>query len=341
LTVSCPVSVLAPGGSMTCTATYVVTQADVDAGSVVNTATVSGAPPVGAVVTSDPASVTVPITAAPELTVVKSALPVSVSAAGESVAYSFVVSNTGNVTLTGVSVADTLTAPAGPALTVSCPVSVLAPGGSMTCTATYVVTQADVDAGSVVNTATVSGTWNCPVDEVGVHECTVTSDGSTFGVDIPRRAALILDKQAQPPVDADGDGRTGAGDIIRYLFRITNTGNVTLTAVTVSDPKVGPVSCPTAALPPGSSLVCGAVDYRITDADVAAGSVVNRAEASARAPSGAAVPAVSVDSTTTPVQGRLAQTGAEVARMGLAGLILIGAGLALITGTRRRREEQW
>ena len=139
---------------------------------------------------------------------------------------------------------------------------------------------------SIANTATVSGTWNCPGDQPGARACTVTSDPSNVRVDTLRRPALILDKQAQPPTDRDGDGRIGAGDSITYLFLITNTGNVTLSAVTVSDPKVGPVTCPTGDFPPGDTFTCGPVEYRITPADVAAGSVLNQAAASASSPPG-------------------------------------------------------
>src|SRR5690606_7119078 len=66
----------------------------------------------------------------------------------------FLVTNTGNLTLTNVTVSDPLVGLSP----VSCPVTTLAPAEAMTCTATYTVTQADVVAGVVRNAATVTGT---------------------------------------------------------------------------------------------------------------------------------------------------------------------------------------
>ncbi len=57
--VLCPVTTLAPDASTTCTATYTLTQADVDAAAVVNIATAYGNPPGGDPVdTDDDASAT-------------------------------------------------------------------------------------------------------------------------------------------------------------------------------------------------------------------------------------------------------------------------------------------
>jgi len=151
--ITCPVTTLNRGQHETCADTYRLTQADVNAGKVTNTATATGTPPTGPPVTSAPSSATVTIPARPGLSILKSASPGSFGEAGTTIHYSYLVTNTGNVTLTGVKVNDLL-----PGLSaVACPSATLNPGKDMTCTATYVTTAADLRAGSVANTATVTG----------------------------------------------------------------------------------------------------------------------------------------------------------------------------------------
>ena len=205
----------------TCTATYTVTQADVNAGAVTNTATATGTPPTGPAVTSPPSTAVFTSVAGPALTMVKSADPTSVGTAGDVVTYSFLVTNTGNVDLTGITVMDTTFTGTGTPPVISCPATTLAPGATTTCTATYTVTQADVNAGAVTNTATATGTpptgpavTSPPVDRVR---------------DIPSGPALTVVKSVDPTSVG------AAGDVVTYSFLVTNTGNVDLTAVTVTD----------------------------------------------------------------------------------------------------------
>ena len=106
--IDCPDATLAAGASETCHAHYVTTQGDVDAGSVMNSATAQGDPPGSTTpVVSGPSTATVPAEQAASISVLKSAEPGSFAAAGETIHYSFLVTNTGNVTLTGVQVVDT------------------------------------------------------------------------------------------------------------------------------------------------------------------------------------------------------------------------------------------
>lgn len=150
----CPATELAPEESMTCTGARTATQADVDAGELVNTATAQGVPPNGQRITSPPSTVTVPSAPhAPGLSVVKTADRDTFAEVGEVVGFSFEVTNTGNVTITGIVVDDDLLdAPA------TCPGTQLAPAETMTCTGSRAITEAEVAAGELVNTASASGT---------------------------------------------------------------------------------------------------------------------------------------------------------------------------------------
>jgi uncharacterized repeat protein (TIGR01451 family) len=180
--IACPSGGLAPGVSVTCTASYTVRQADVDAGSVTNSATVTGQPkcpfpmpndplPQALVrsdvitpadrttcpsVTSGPSTNVVTITQSPKIGLVESTDVAGVIGVSQPVTYTFVVTNTGNTTLTNLVLTDTF--PGGVILTINCPATTLAVGASMTCTAVYTTTAADLAAGKVVDHATVVGT---------------------------------------------------------------------------------------------------------------------------------------------------------------------------------------
>ena len=189
-----PSFVLAPGQHETCTDTYKLTQADANAGKVTNTATATGTPPTGRPVTSAPSSATVTIPGHPVIVIVKSASPRSLSRAGDTVRYHFLVTNTGSVTLRRIRVNDLLRGLSA----IACPSATLNPGRDMTCTASYRLTQQNANAGKVTNTATTTGT--------PPSGRPVTSAPSSVTVIIPASPALVIKKTASPgSFDAVGD----------------------------------------------------------------------------------------------------------------------------------------
>ena len=135
----------------TCTARHVTTTADVAAGRVANTATVTGVAPAAGTVQAQVALV-IMLRAVPGIAITKHANVTSFAAAGTVITYSYTVTNTGNVPLHGVAVVDSK------AGAVPCPTATLGVGASMTCTARYTASTADVSAGHIANTATVTGT---------------------------------------------------------------------------------------------------------------------------------------------------------------------------------------
>ena len=153
---------LLPGETATFTATLAVTQEQVDAGSIQNTASVTGSPPSGPAVVDD-ASVTVAVDQKREIALVKKG-----SVQGDQVTFTYVATNTGNITLFNVSVIEersnfsgtgALPAPAyksGGANLDEDPADArndLVPGESVTWTASYTMTKADIAAGVLINQA--------------------------------------------------------------------------------------------------------------------------------------------------------------------------------------------
>ena len=172
-----PIDGLAPNESLTCEADYTVTQDDIDAGSVTNLATASDG------TTSSPeVSETVDADQAPALTLVKTALTTEFAQVGDTIDYEYVVTNSGNVTLTqAISITDDRI------VSVSCPalpVGGLQPGQFITCMATDTLDQADIDAGEVTNLATASD---------GV----TTSNQESATVDGNSESAFTINKVAQ------------------------------------------------------------------------------------------------------------------------------------------------
>lgn len=153
---------LASGAKLTCTAKYVVQQKDLDAKNLTNVGRTTGTPTVGPNVTDTDDEV-IPSVWAPKLLIDKTAAVVDVDAdgvtgLGDQIKYAFDVTNTGNVTVANVKVIDDRLTKLN--IGVTCTPTTLAPRQVAHCTANspYIITQADVDAKLVVNTAYSTGT---------------------------------------------------------------------------------------------------------------------------------------------------------------------------------------
>jgi uncharacterized repeat protein (TIGR01451 family) len=240
-------------------------------GTLTNTAIVSSLPPDQGPLTNEASAFNTVVN--PVLTLLKSTTTTTYSAVGDLIDYSYLVTNTGNVTLAEpVTIADDKT-------TATCAPSGdgdLDVGETVICTAVdYAVTQADIDAGSVTNIAdaTADGT---------------TSNESSVTVNATEAADILLVKFGTPDFSLGADPlEADLGDVINYTFTVTNTGNVTLTDVLVTDPEVLTITCPSGN--PIPTLLVGATEvctgsYSITQDDLNAGHFRNDADATGTSP---------------------------------------------------------
>ena len=176
------------------------------------------------------------------LSVSKSANKTEGVKVGETVRYTIRVRNIGNVSLQNIAVADVITTSAGTFnitiySDIDCTIETtqiarLRVGETVTLYAKYTVTQEDIDTQTTIsNIATAK--------PEGAEEPTpsepeeVTTEATAPAIDISKTATAIK-KNGEIGFTQNID-RVRPGDVIEYTITITNTGNVTLTNIMVTD----------------------------------------------------------------------------------------------------------
>ncbi len=243
------------------TADYVVTQADLNAGTAL--VNVAGVDTDQTTRQTDDATTTV--TQSPSLTIVKDADKAAVSTAGETITYTITVDNTGNIDLTNVVLDDVF---AGGATLTSGDDgdNVLETNETWVYTADYVVTQADLNAGTAL------------VNVAGVDTDQTTRQTDDATTTVTQSPSLTIVK------NVTGTGPYVLGSTIDYQVLVTNTGDLDLTNVDVTDTKLTNMDCDgTAGVPyttqdlsiaVGGSLTCVG-SYTVVAGDLTTGSVTN------------------------------------------------------------------
>ncbi|MGB9902681.1 DUF7507 domain-containing protein [Methanothrix sp.] len=245
---------LVPGESITATKTYKVTENDLP-GPIVNSANVSAKDVLGVDVSAED-SESVGLTYTASVSIEKTAAP-SPANVGQTITYTYKIINTGDVTLSEIAAADDRLGD------ISLTKTALAPGESITATKTYKVTQGDLP-GPIVNSANVSAK-----DVLGND---VSATTRAF-VDLTYRAALSVTKTPTP-------SPAGIGQTVTYEYVVTNTGDVTLSGVSLDDSELGKVDLNANTLAPGESAT-GTKMYTVTESDLP-GPITNTATAYAR-----------------------------------------------------------
>ena len=196
------------------------TQIQTALADIANTAVATGTYNGLAITPSTPSSAAVPVqVGTATLLVTKTATTPNFSLAGDTVTFDITVENTGTVTAENVAVTDAT------ATTLSCPgglpIVSLAPGASVTCSASRTIDAADVTAGSYTNTADANAS---------------TPSGGAFtpGTDtaIVNRAVadLVTVKTLVSPT-----ATPVVGDTVTYAVTVTNNGPDVATGISLSD----------------------------------------------------------------------------------------------------------
>ncbi len=139
--------------------------------------------------------------------------------------------------------------------------------GTCVLTGNYTVAASDAKKGSISNTG--SGTAS-QIDKP------VTSSITT-PVAAPHPALSVV-KQLTNNADNDDSGSVTLGDVLTFTVTATNTGNVTLASVKVTDPLTQPNFKLCALLAPGDSCVLTGT-YTVSANDASAGSITNTGSA--------------------------------------------------------------
>lgn len=253
-------SSVAPGASPSCTRTYsAYTQADMDSGAVVNQAVAAAAS-----YTSNTATTSTPVTKDMKLQLTKTGSTSTATTLGAKITYTYSLKNIGNVTLgPPFKVTDNKI----PAVDCSALTGTMAPNATGACAnVVYTVTQADLDAGSIINTATATAMSGTTM---------VTSNESKWQVITFTGERLGLAKTSDPTYFTGSDQR------IKYIYTLKNTGGIPINGpFAVNDNLLPTVDCSGASgpIPIGGSTTCIAY-YTTTDTDTV--SVTNSASATA------------------------------------------------------------
>ena len=289
---------------------YTITQADVDAGNITNNVTADGLEPDGTTTVQatdtyviDASNTDVTLCDAGSIAVVKAASSTTTGCVGEGdlVTYTFTVTNTGDVSINTITITDDLL---GGDITATLTLTgdtnndgLLDPTETWVFTAPdYTITQADVDAGNITNNVTADGLEPDGTTPVQATD-TYVIDASNTDVTLCDAGSIAVVKAASSTTT----GCVGEGDLVTYTFTVTNTGDVSINTITITDDLLGGDITATLTLTgdtnndglldPTETWVFTAPDYTITQADVDAGNITNNVTADGLEPDG-----------TTPVQ---------------------------------------
>ncbi|GAA2527943.1 DUF7507 domain-containing protein [Rarobacter incanus] len=195
-------------------------------------------------------------------------------AEGDTIPYTFTVTNGGAVGLTGLTVTDPLVA------NISCPSTTLAKSGesgsTVTCRGTHVVTAAEAanaasNSYQLPNTATAKAYYGTTAfSDTGSVNATLVAPNPAIEV-----TKTGIRNNNGPYADSTYGGAARTGNTVTYTFTVKNVGNVTLNNVGLADQLLGWTSsslhtCGQPSLAPGAQTTCTGT-YTLTGSDVAAG----------------------------------------------------------------------